>query len=322
MDPLLQENADLAQAFIRKLLYFDIFSHPLLEKEIFEYCNIPEVDEMQGRTVLEELKARKLINNESGFYFIGQDASKVARRLEGNQLASQRMNDARKYASIAANFPFVRAVFISGSLSKHVMKPDSDIDFFIITEPGKLWVCRALLTLYKKLILGNSHRNFCLNYFIDSNNLEIPDKNIFTATEVAFLIPMYNYPLYERFMEKNAWVQAEFPNFRLRPQEMLIQTSSAKKTWEFIFDNRLGKAFEQLSFSVILGYWKRKFRHLSERSFNLNFRSQKDVSKHHPNAFQERVVNRHSELMEAFEQSTGFPLVQPVEMKPFIKCTG
>lgn len=168
------------------------------------------------------------------------------RRLEGNQLASQRMTDARKYASIAANFPFVRAV-LSGSLSKHVMKPDSDIDFFIITAPEKLWVCRALLTAYKKLLLGNSHRNFCLNYFIDSNNLEIPDKNIFTATEIVFLLPMYNYSLYEKFMAKNKWVDTEFPNFKLRPQEFAIQPIPSKKIGEYIFDNRFGTFIDQLS---------------------------------------------------------------------------
>jgi hypothetical protein len=225
------------------------------------------------------------------------------------------MNDARKYASIAANFPFVRAVFISGTLSKHVMKPDSDIDFFIITEPGKLWVCRAFLTLYKKLILGNSHRNFCLNYFIDSDNLEIPDKNIFTATEVVTLLPMYCYPLYESFMAKNSWVRSEFPNFKLRVNETVIQTGTTKKVLESIFNNRLGNFLDQLSFSVILRFWKRKFRHLSESNFTLNFRSQKNVSKHHPNAFQERVVNKYSEKILAFEQTTGFSLNHSAELK-------
>jgi len=317
MDHFVHGYPDLAQAFIRKLLYFDIFSHPLKAEEIFEYCSIPHIDERQGIRILHELEARRWINSKSGFYFIGMDASKVDRRIEGNQLANLRMKDALKYASIAANFPFVRAVFISGSLSKQVMKPDSDVDFFIITEPEKLWLCRAFLTLYKKLILGNSHFNFCLNYFIDLKNLEIPDKNIFTATEVAFLLPMYNYTLYESFMEKNSWVRAEFPNFKLRSQEVVIQPGSAKKIFEFLFDNHMGLLLDQLSFSVFLGFWKRKFRLMSERSFNLNFRSEKNVSKHHPNAFQEKVVNKLQEKMEAFEQSTGFPLLHVIEIKTF-----
>jgi len=219
-----------------------------------------------------------------------------------------RMNDARKYASIAAKFPFVRAVFISGSLSKHVMKPDSDIDFFIITEPGKLWVCRTLLTVYKKLILGNSYRNFCLNYFIDSNNLEIPDKNIFTSTEVAFLLPMYNYSVYELFMSKNSWIRAEFPNFKLRQNDFDAHPRSSKKLLEFFLNNRFGTMLDRLSFSVFTSFWKRKFSHFGKKRFELNFRSQKDVSKHHPSAFQEKVLSQYLIKIQEFEQSTGFRL--------------
>ncbi|MDO8929677.1 MAG: nucleotidyltransferase domain-containing protein, partial [Bacteroidota bacterium] len=295
MNSLPVEYSDFGRSFLRKLIYFDVFSHPLLAEEIVEYCDLPGIDKTEGMNVLEALKARKLINCESGFYFIGDDYAKVARRMEGNKLASLRMNDARKNASIAANFPFVRAVFISGTLSKHVMKPESDIDFFIVTEPGKLWLCRALLTLYKKLVLGGSHRNFCLNYFIDSNNLEIPDKNIFTATELVTLLPMYNYPLYKSFMIRNNWVSAEFPNFKFRPEEYDIRPGTTKKVLEYILNNPLGNFLDRLSFSIILGFWKRKFRHLSEKSFSLNFRSQKNVSKHHPNAFQQKVVNKYYE---------------------------
>lgn len=312
---LIIATSDLAQSFIRKLIYFDIFSHPLTAKEIFEYCDLPAVDRKEGLRILKELKNRNLLGCESGYYYLGNDSYKVVRRLEGNLLASLRMKDARKYAAIAATFPFVRAVFISGSLSKMVMKQDSDIDFFIITEPGKLWVCRALLTMYKKLLLGNSHRNFCLNYFIDSNNLEIPDKNIFTATEIAFLIPMYNYSLYQAFMEKNAWIRSEFPNFKMRSCETDIHPGRAKKAIEKVFDNGLGKTLDELSYSMIVGFWKKKFHHLSEEKFNLNFRSQKNVSKHHPHAFQERVVSKYAEKMESFERSTGFPLMQYIEIK-------
>lgn len=305
---IVSENYNLAQSLIRKLLYFDIFSHPLMAEEIFEYCDYQDVDSNKGLRVLEELKAQNLINNNSGFYFIGDDVTKVSRRMEANQLAGKRMYDARKYVAISANFPFVRAVFISGTLSKHVMKPDSDIDFFIITEPGKLWICRAFLTLYKKMILKNSHRNFCLNYFIDSNNLEIPDKNIFTATEIAFLLPMYNYTAYEQFILKNNWIYAEFPNFKLRQKQADIQPRSIKKVLELIFDNRVGKFLDNLCFSIILGFWKRKFSHLSEEKFELNFRSKKEVSKHHPNAFQEKVVSQYSKKIVEFEHLTGFSL--------------
>ena len=85
-------------------------------------------------------------------------------------------------------FPFVRGVFLSGSISKGFMSESDDIDYFIITAPGRLWLTRTLLILFKKIFLFNSFRNFCLNYFIDSENLYIPEHNRYTATEIVFLI--------------------------------------------------------------------------------------------------------------------------------------
>lgn len=309
------ESSDLAQSFIRKLLYFDIFSHPLTAKEIFDFCDAPLRDQEFAIKVLNQLVDYGLVNVEDGFYYLGNDRSKVKDRLAGNYLAGIRMKDAHKYSAIVAAFPYVRGVFISGSLSKHVMKPDSDIDFFIITEPDRLWICRAFLTLYKKLILKNSHRNFCLNYFIDSKNLEIPDKNIFTATEIAFLLPMYNFPLYQEFMDKNDWIHDEFPNFIRHTSDLGIKPSALKSRMEKIFNNRVGQYLDELSYSIIVGFWKKKFRYMGEKRFNLNLRSQKNVSKHHPNAFQERVVHKYAEKIMNFERLNDFDLSEAIKIK-------
>ena len=304
------ENPEVAQSLLKKLIYFDIFSHPLKPQELINFCNSPTLSKEEGIKTLKELINRGWINYKAGYYYLGTDSTKIERRLEGNRLAGLRMKDGKKYATLIANFPFVRAVFISGSLSKHVMKPDSDIDFFIITQPGKLWLCRALLTAYKKLILRNSHRNFCLNYFIDTNSLEIPDKNLFTATEIAFLLPMYNYLFYKEFMAANDWYRGDYPNIGLQPETYTITTFGIKNIFEYLLNNRVGNWLDQKSFAVISGFWRKKFSYFSEKSFSLNLRSQKNVSKHHPKAFQEYVLSRYSEKVILFELSTGFNLVE------------
>jgi predicted nucleotidyltransferase len=263
---------------------------------------------------LETLKNKKLINYEAGFYFLGTDPSKVKQRLEDNHLANKRMNTAKKYARFISNFPYVRAVLISGSLSKNVMKPDSDIDYFIITKPGRLWVCRAILTFFKKIFLGNSYRNFCLNYFIDTDSLEIPDKNIFTATEIVFILPMYNYELYQQFMAANRWCHNEFPNLENHPENVKIKPSrKIKSIFETLLNNGFGDWLDEKCFSVISQYWRKKFSHFDENRFSLNLRSQKNVSKHHPNGYQESVLKKYEEKIHTFEQSTGFRLSNAVK---------
>jgi hypothetical protein len=307
------ENHNIAKSLLKRLIYFDIFSYPLSAKEVMTYCNYPKIKEDEGLRALKELKDKKIINCESDFYYLGNDFSKITRRLEDNRLASLRMKTAKKYATIVANFPYVRAVFISGSLSKNVMKPDSDIDFFIITKPGRLWLCRGVLTLFKKLFLGNSHRNFCINYFVDTNSLEIQDKNLYTATEIAFLLPMYNYPMYEEFLMVNNWYQFEYPNIYNQVEDIIIKPIWIKYFFESLMNNKLGDWVDQKCFSIITGFWRKKYHNLNEETFSFNFRSQKNVSKHHPNSFQNRVLRQYDEKITLFEMSTGLLLSNPIK---------
>jgi hypothetical protein len=188
------------------------------------------------------------------------------------------------------------------------MWPDSDIDFFIITQTGRLWLCRAFLTIFKKIFLLGSRRNFCLNYFIDSKSLEIPDKNIFTATEIAFLLPMYNYPLYLQFLQANTWYRREYPNFKERPEDNIIKKARFGKVIEYILNNRLGDKLDQWSFNIITKYWHKKFRHFNEQQFAISLRSLKNVSKHHPNDYQPSVLTQYSQKIRTFEEMTKFSL--------------
>ncbi|HEY4786149.1 MAG TPA: hypothetical protein VIH57_08865 [Bacteroidales bacterium] len=300
-----QKDKAIARSILETLIYFDIFSHPLSFDEIIDYCNYPKLQKEDGLRVLDQLKSGNLINYHKGFYFLGNDESWVTRRQEENRLADKRLKTAVRYSRLIANFPYVRGVLISGSLSKHVMKPDSDIDFFIITKPGRLWACRAFLTFFKKLFLGDSYRNFCINYFIDSESLEIPDKNVFTATEIAFLLPMYNYKLYQEFLDSNQWYRAEYPNFRNRPENVQIKPVFIKDMLEFLFNNRIGEWIDKKSFSIITRYWQNKFSYLDQASYALNFRSLKNVSKHHPNDFQQKVLKEYYEKIAAYKSFAG-----------------
>jgi hypothetical protein len=308
----------ISRSFIKTILYFDIFSYPLLEEEIINYCNIPDIDPLISRKILENLKKRHLINYYEGYYFIGADNWVVDKRIEENKRADRRMKAARIFTRIISNFPYVRAVFISGSLSKHVMKNDSDIDFFIVTESGRLWFCKALLTIFKRIVLVNSHRNFCLNYFIDTNTLSIPDRNVYTATEIAFLLPMYNYLLYRRFLDANRWYRYDYPNKKESNEFIHIKPFGLKYLFEFAFNNFLGNAFDQLSYKVLTGFWEKKYSYLGEKKYSRNIQSTKNVSKFHPDSYQERVLDDLERKMREFEFATGFQFTESATQKSAI----
>ena len=292
---------DCSRALIETLLYFDIFNYPLRIDELVEFCQGYRIDKTTAEAELAYLLEKKMIQKEDDFFIISTDRSIVNRRKIGNELAQIKMKLALKMSDFISRFPFVRCVCISGSLSKNFMSKDSDIDFFIITSPNRLWLCRGLLVLYKKVFLFNSHKHFCINYYLDTKTLEIPDHNLFTATEISFLKPTYNPSVFEEFMHKNSWTQCYYPN---KPKEQFYSNkppSGIKNALEKLLNGRLSEQLDALFFRLTLRRWKKKFTHFNQEEFDLNLRSRKNVSKHHPRGYQKIVLESFEKKKSDFE---------------------
>src|SRR6185369_8068797 len=163
----------LSKNILRSLLYFDIFKHPLQAGEVFQCCSEPLVSLSVIEEELNFLMTQGLVSENRGFFFPENNPHYVIRRLAGETKAGKSLKIASRFSRLISLFPFVRGVCISGSLSKGYMDHETDIDYFIVTKPGRLWLSRSLLILFKKIFLLNSRKYFCLNYFIDDENLRI-----------------------------------------------------------------------------------------------------------------------------------------------------
>lgn len=274
---------------LKTILYFSIFRYPLTLEEIHSYTNNASIEETQAE--LSKLKAEEIIKKIDDFYVYNKDLDSVPKRLKGNLGANKAMKIAQKRAQFIAKFPYVKAVGISGSLSKGYYDSDSDIDFFVITKPNKLWICRTLLMLYKKLFLFNSRKYFCVNYFISTHQLEIVEKNRFTATELKTLIPLQGKAVFEDFYQANQWVKDYFSKFSPDlSQTETYQNSSLARIIEFILDNKIGFYIDAFFKKITIQKWKSKFQSLNESDFKIALKSTQNISKHHPSNFQKKVI--------------------------------
>ncbi|MBF6641190.1 nucleotidyltransferase domain-containing protein [Flavobacterium sp. J49] len=288
---------------LKTILYFSIFRYPLRIEEIHSYTNYESITDTEKE--LQHLIAEKILIKVDDFYVYGSDLDSVIKRLRGNMYAGRALRIAQKKARFIAKFPFVKAVGVSGSLSKGYYDNGSDIDFFVITEPNKLWLCRTFLMLYKKIFLLNSRKYFCVNYFVSTSQLEIEEKNRFTATEMKTLIPMQGKKVFEEFYQKNLWVNDYFnkfsPNLSSVPN---FRKSFVTQSIEFVFGNPIGNLVDNSFKMLTLKKWKTKFHTMSEEDFKIALKSTKNISKHHPSHFQKKVIldlnNRIEEVSHNF----------------------
>ena len=291
---------------LKAILYFSIFRYPLKIEEIHSYTNNSTLDETSNE--LQHLMDEKILTKIDDFYVYAKDLESVTKRLSGNLQAKKALVKAKERAAFISKFPYVEAVGVSGSLSKGYYDNESDIDFFVITTPNKLWICRTLLMLYKKIFLLNSRKYFCVNYFISANHLEIEEQNRFTATEMKTLIPMQGAAVFEKFYENNKWVNAYFSKFN--PDLSAVPNTEnpfLTKAIQFILDNRIGMSIDAAFKKITLRKWKSKFRFMNTEDFNIALKSTKNISKHHPSNFQKKVILSLNDKIE--EVQTNFNIV-------------
>jgi hypothetical protein len=308
----------LSSSVLSCIIYFSLFRHPLTAKELAKHCHFIELQPGEIDMAIAELEDLGIISCSHGFYFLSDGQQNIQRRLAGEQMAPHFLKKASAYSRLISHFPFVRAVFISGSLSKGYMDENSDIDYFIITSPKRLWLCRTLLVLFKKIFLFNSHKHFCVNYFIDEEHLIIPDQNIFTATELVFVMPMYNSSLYRNFRKANQWTYGYYPNLHNenRKVEHEFTTDTFRSLVERILSGSLGEWLDSWFFRKTIHHWKKKFRDFDEAAFDMELRSRKNVSKHHPKGFQGKVLSLYESAIKETEQKHGIKIsVQDTRMQ-------
>ncbi|MEZ4854004.1 nucleotidyltransferase domain-containing protein [Flavobacterium sp.] len=294
---------------LKAILYFSIFRYPLKLEEIHNYTNYEK--QLETEKELAYLISEKIVTKIDNFYVYNNDLESVPKRLKGNLQSKQALEKAKERAKFIAKFPFVKAVGVSGSLSKGYFDNESDIDFFVITKPEKLWICRTLLMLYKKTFLLNSRKYFCINYFISTSKLEIEEQNRFTATELKTLIPLQGKEIFEEFYSKNKWIYTYFSKFN--PDISKIENTKKpffSKTLEFIFNNQLGNSIDLFFKSITIKKWNSKFKYLKKEDFKVAMKSTNEISKHHPLNFQKKVILALNEKLEEVQKKFNIEIVK------------
>ena len=294
----------IKRSILRTLAYYDIFSYPLTADEIYINLGDNHTSPEEIKKELESLSSDHIVYRKGDFFQLSNDDKYIYRRKSGNELAEKRLKTARRVSGFISRFPFIRGILLSGSISKGFMEEDSDIDYFVITYPNRVWFSRLMLMVFKKIFLFNSKKSFCINYFIDSENLEIQEKNIFTATEIVTLLPTFGVNVYEQFYNKNLWVRKFYPNFPMRDTNNVLDRKNGiiKSLLEKFLENKLGDKFDDFAMALFDRFNKIKYKNYDREEFKLAFKSSKKESKHHPKFFQRKVLQEFDNKIQSLQE--------------------
>ena len=297
--------SEIKRNILATLAYFDLFNYPLTIDEVHLFLPV-KYDQGELGYSLRSLAIDRLIYKFDKYYTLKNDPFLVERREKGNTKAAEMILIAHKVGDLLIRFPYVRGIAISGSLSKNFADDDSDIDLFIITAKNRLWIARTIMHCFKKLtFLFKKEHYFCMNYYIDELDLLIHEKNIYTATEVATLMPLHGESVFEQFYSANGWMRGYLPNKCLRlATAKPVKSSLFKRFVEWHFNNRVGNSLDNMLMKITSKRWLKKMQ--QKKRNNRGIIMAMDAGKHYakpdPINFQAKLIvsylNKVTQMME------------------------
>ena len=103
---------------------------------------------------------------------------------------------ATRVAEELRKIPWITLVAVTGSVATEWPKKNDDIDFLIVCENKRLWLCRFMV-VWKLILEGFKLRNFsnkkrnrlCFNLWLEEDSMEIDKKrqNILTALDIIWM---------------------------------------------------------------------------------------------------------------------------------------
>ena len=185
-------------------------------------------------------------------------------------MSEPKLKIAQKAAKKIRSIPFLKAIFVCNSVGARQAEADSDIDFFIVTEPKRIWIARFFSNLILRLLgrrtYGQKNKNkICLSFYVDTNHLDLAplratEQDIHFAYWAQQMIPVYDpQNFYGQFLLDNSWIKKFVPNIslssRASSQErrgisvqcngISVLGGAWKKVWEKMWQGAYGDAIEK-----------------------------------------------------------------------------
>jgi len=233
-------QSQITKNILNTIIYYDLLDFPLTSFEVWKYLTVDSVDGSEkdkcslGDVVeaLENKDLGKHIEEFRGFYFLRGRKSLVEQRIQNDKNSIAKFKIAERAVWWLRFIPFVRMIAVTGTLAMKNSEKDSDIDFLVVLEKGRIFTGRLLVTLVVHLLgkrrYGKKIKNrICLNYFITTGSLEIKRQDLFAANEYSFIYPLFGFDVYQKFGEANIeWIKKFKPNFEfseLKPAKCYVE---------------------------------------------------------------------------------------------------
>ena len=210
------DNApEMKKAIIGVIAFFDLFDYPLTVYEIRERLGrqmaLAELADFLDRLVV---PPAAVLAEKNGFYFLSGREDIVTVRQKRHNYGARKIKIARRFTRIFSFLPFVRLVALANSIGQYNLRDGSDIDFFIVSSPRRVWLTRLYCTGLAKLLnrrprVGSKRDTICLSFYAAADHLCLDDLRLegndpyFDYWRRSLLVLYNRNDTYKKFLQAN-----------------------------------------------------------------------------------------------------------------------
>jgi hypothetical protein len=277
------------------VMYFDVFHHPLTEAELTRLVAPGRPEAILA--ACDHLVGRGLVAREGRWRFRPGMSADIARRRMRARHAEVMWPWAVRAAEVLDRLPWVSGLMVTGSLSKKSTGPGGDVDFLVLVQPGRVWTLKTALQAMRRVLPPPARELFCTNYLLATDRLQIEDRNLYTAVELATAVPLAGRDACVALLEANGWARRFVPGLdwsleraKNLPHRAVLEPAPA---------GGAGEGLERAALHAWDRYWDRKYGWLDEGVRRQRFKRSDGVATNHLHDFRDYVLREVGARLDA-----------------------
>jgi predicted nucleotidyltransferase len=175
-------------------------------------------------TALGQLLADKKLEEHGDMVTLPVRGELVPLRAERTVESQKRWQRAKTAARFLEIVPYVKHIGVVNTLAIDNTKPTSDIDFFIIVSPGRIWMARMMVTGILSMLSYRRHdakiaNRICLSFYVTRAAMDLaPLKLSHTEDDphlrfwASQMVPLMDDGAFQDFQGANTWITERLPN--------------------------------------------------------------------------------------------------------------
>lgn len=254
----------LEKSVFQTLAYCAYNDFPVTSLELWKWCDAPETSIAEIELLLSSsawLKEQG-VQSSNGFYGLGDVATWRQERIHRVTDALRKSRRALRFVRFAAWLPWVRMVAICNSLAHSFTNEESDIDLFIVTQRGRIWSTRLILTGILSIIRlrpDEAKRDpICLSFFaaedaLDLSSMKIGAEDPYLAMWLESLTPVLDRDdILTKLHATNRWIRPSLPRSQPIERTSAYRLASSASLPDFPFLESFAERLQRARFPAKL----------------------------------------------------------------------